>query len=88
MTFYGPGDRILDLVPRARVVDLRELGLNERQIEAVLCIGEHGRITTGEYRNLVNVSDATAYRDLKELCERGLIQQRGRGRSTHYVLAG
>ena len=31
MTFYGPGDRILDLVPRAGVVDLRELGLNERQ---------------------------------------------------------
>ncbi|MBM4141273.1 MAG: DUF4062 domain-containing protein, partial [Nitrospira sp.] len=37
VTFNGPGDRILDLVPsipKERQVDLRELGLNERQIEA------------------------------------------------------
>jgi predicted HTH transcriptional regulator len=35
VTFYGPGDDILDLIPEAGVTDLRALGLNERQIEAL-----------------------------------------------------
>jgi len=35
VTFYGPGDRILDLIPEEGVTDLRALGLNERQIEAL-----------------------------------------------------
>lgn len=30
MTFHGPGDRILDLIPEEGVTDLRALGLNER----------------------------------------------------------
>jgi len=34
VTFHGPGDRILDLIPEEGVIDLRTLGLNERQIEA------------------------------------------------------
>jgi hypothetical protein len=39
--FYGPGDKILDLVPsipKERQTDLREFGLNERQIEALKTI--------------------------------------------------
>jgi ATP-dependent DNA helicase RecG len=46
----------------------------------------NGKITTREYRRLVNVSDVTAYRDLRQLCERGLIEQYGEGRATYYRL--
>ena len=63
-------------------------GLNERQVEAVLYAGEHGRITAGEYRALVGISDVTAYRGLKNLCEKGLLVRHGKGRGTYYALAG
>jgi len=62
--------------------------LNERQVEAVLYAGEHRRITAKEYRALVSISDVTAYRDLKDLSERGLLVRHGRGRGTYYDLAG
>jgi len=82
VTFYGPGDRILDLVPRARVVDLRELGLNEWQIGAVLYAKEEGRITNTEYQQLCKVSKRTASNELSELGAKGLLERvgtRGKG---------
>jgi ATP-dependent DNA helicase RecG len=61
-------------------------GLNERQVEAVLYVGEHRRITNQEYQNLCRVSRETAKRDLRELVDRGLLRSAGRGRGLHYVL--
>ena len=55
-------------------------------VGAVLCVGEHGRITTGEYRTLVSVADVTAYRDLKDLSDRGLLIRQGKGRGAYYTL--
>ena len=63
-------------------------GLSERQMEAVLYVGEHGQITNREYRVLVGTLDVTAYRDLKALCEKGLLVQHGKGRGAYYALAG
>lgn len=47
VTFYGPGDRILDLIPEEGTTDLRGLGLNKRQIEAL-------RIMTNEGKEFTN----------------------------------
>lgn len=55
-------------------------------VEAVLYVGENGRITTGEYRTLVGVADVTAYRDLKDLSDRGLLIRQDTGRGTYYTL--
>jgi ATP-dependent DNA helicase RecG len=79
----GPGERFMEETV-ARPAWTK--GLNERQVEAVLYVGEHGRITTAEYRNLVAISDVTAYRDLQSLCEKKLLMRRGKGRGTHYTL--
>ena len=49
-------------------------------------VREHGRITNREYQALCEVSYDTAHRDLRELVERGLVERRGKGRSTHYML--
>lgn len=60
----GPGDRILDLIPRAGVTDLRDLGLNERQIEALrLMVNEGQELTNREYRDLTDVSRRWATSD-------------------------
>ena len=70
MTFWGPGDRVLNLVPRAGVTDLRELGLNERQIEALRLMVNEGRERSNkEYREVFGVATRTASRDLMQLVE-------------------
>lgn len=65
---------------------LRAMGLSERQMQAVLYVKEHGRITNRDYRKLTGVSDEGARLDLKGLLEKGLLKVRGQGRGTHYVL--
>jgi len=86
VTFYGPGDRILDLIPRAGVTDLRELGLNERQIEALrLMVNEGRKLSNKEYREMFGVTYVTAYRDLAALVELGLARAEGAGRGRKYA---
>lgn len=65
---------------------LRGLGLNERQIKAVMYVKERGRITNKEYRELMGLSDEGARIDFIELVEKGVFQPKGSGRSAHYVL--
>ena len=68
---------------------LRALGLNERQIVAILHVKTAGRISNSEYQQLTRAPRRTATRDLDELVARGLLEQLGRaGRSIRYRLAG
>lgn len=80
----GPGDRFME---ELTVQPAWAEGLNERQVEAVLYVREHGRITNREYQTLFRVSHDTACRDLRGLLEKGLVEQRGRGRGIHYIPA-
>jgi len=67
--------------------NLRAMGLNERQIKAVLYVKEKGKITNREYQELTLVSKPTSTRDLQALVELGLLEQRGiTGKGTYYVL--
>jgi ATP-dependent DNA helicase RecG len=61
--------------------------LNERQQRAVTYVREHGKITNREYRQLTNISDEAARKDLAEMRERGILQVFGKGRNTTYALA-
>jgi len=65
---------------------LRKLGLNERQIKAVMYVKEKGKITNKEYRELNSISDEGARIDLSRLVEMDILEQKGSGRSVHYVL--
>ena len=68
---------------------LQAIGLNERQIKAVLYVKERGRITNREYQELTGVSKRTATRDLEELLEKGVFERLGAtGRGTQYALKG
>lgn len=83
VTLMGPGERFVEEVAARPAW---AAALSDRQVEAVLYVGEHGRITNREYTQLTGVSYNTAHRDLSDLCKRGLMEQRGRGRGTYYVL--
>ena len=79
--FYGPGEKILDIVPsipKERQVDLRELGLNKRQIEALrLMVNERKTFTINEYYQKFNTSEKTARRDFKKLISLGFVEKIG-----------
>ena len=67
--------------------NLRKMGLNKRQIKAVMYVKEKGKITNKEYQELNLVSKPSATRDLQALVELGLLEQRGiTGKGTFYVL--
>jgi ATP-dependent DNA helicase RecG len=64
---------------------LSKLGLNERQVEALLFFKEKGEITSSEYAEKYNVSDRTARRDLSELTEKKLLKNEGDNKLSKYV---
>jgi len=69
--------------------NLRKMGLNERQIKAVIYVKEKGRITNKEYQDLNEISKRTASRDLDDLVEKNFMRQIGvTGRGTEYILKG
>jgi len=68
--------------------ELQKLGLNERQIKAVLYVKEKGKITNAEYQDINSVSRRTATRDITELVENfKMIEQTGSvGAGSYYKL--
>jgi len=65
---------------------LAKLGLNERQIKAVMYVKEKGKVTNREYRELTGLSDEGTRKDINVLVEKGLLLPVGKGRNTHYIL--
>ncbi|CUT07084.1 ATP-dependent DNA helicase RecG [Candidatus Kryptonium thompsonii] len=66
---------------------LRNLGLNERQIKAVMYVKEKGKITNKEYREINQVSKPTASRELAILVNKKILRQEGiTGKGTFYSL--
>ncbi len=86
--FYGPGDRILDLVPSVpdhRQTDLKKLGLNERQIKVLRLMVNEKKVFSNElYQEINKVSRNTALRDLRGLIKFGQIKTEGIGKATKY----
>lgn len=66
---------------------LVELGLNERQVKAVLFVKENGKITNSEYQLLNKISSRTAARDLEYLVEIGVLKMKGERKGTFYELS-
>jgi len=66
---------------------LIEMGLNDRQVRAVLYIKEHGELTNGKYQKLYSVSRNTASNDLSGLVERNILVASGsKGSGAFYNL--
>lgn len=66
---------------------LNKLGLNDRQMKAILFLKENEKITNSDYQTINDVSRETATRDLKELIEKDLINPSGqKGAGAFYTL--
>jgi ATP-dependent DNA helicase RecG len=90
VTFPGPNgnyDRLKVSTGAAGLVTPAvEAQLNDRQKKIMLEVQQRGSITSGWCRNAFRVSYNTAFRDLSDLVQRGLLLQVGKGRATHYQI--
>lgn len=83
VTLLGPGERFMEEVSTRPAWTE---GLNDRQVEAVLFAGTHGKITNREYRNLTGISRRWAAKELQEMADHEILAVRGIGRTIHYVV--
>ena len=66
---------------------LKELGLNERQIKAVMFMKSNDKITNKEYQEINDIAERTASRDLSDLVNKGIINSSGiKGAGAFYTL--
>jgi ATP-dependent DNA helicase RecG len=72
---------------RFTMEQLQKLGLNDRQLKAVMYIIENGRITNREYQEINAVSRQTASNELHELTNtHNLLTNKGLGAGSSYEL--
>ena len=67
----------------------REVAMNDRQVKVVnmLWDGFEGKLNTSKWAKITKTSTATAFRDINDLVEKGvLVVAVGGGRSTNYLL--
>lgn len=68
--------------------NLKKIGLNERQVKAVMYVKEKGKITNRAYREIFGITDRMALIDLSDLCTKKIFERIGKtGRKTGYVLS-
>jgi len=65
---------------------LSSLKLNTRQIKAFLFVKENKEISNKKYRELFQVLNKTAYLELSELVDKGLLAKEGAGKQVKYIL--
>lgn len=66
---------------------LKALGLDDRQVLAVLYIKKEDSITLSKYKELApDVSDKTLFRDLRDLVDRDIIRPVGEKKGRRYEL--
>ncbi len=66
--------------------NLKKIGLNERQIKAVMYVKDKGKITNKVYQEISSVSNKTAYLELSDLVEKGIFTTEGKGKTIVYLL--
>jgi len=67
--------------------NLRKLGINERQIKAVMYVKEKNSINLSSFKAIVSgVSEKTLYRDLQELVSKGILKEIGEKKGRKYEL--
>lgn len=65
---------------------LKNIGLNDRQLKAVLYVKEKIIISNSDYQKLCSISERTASRDLKELVGLDVFIKEGERKNTKYKL--
>ena len=88
--FYRHGEDFMKEVAerkkeKAEILSLPS-DLSDKQIQALDYMRKHSRITNKAYRELFEISERTARRELKDLVGKGILQTNGVSRNTFYAI--
>ena len=64
----------------------QKIKLTEKMLKVLEYIHLNGSITNSEVQKLLNISRQGAYKDLRSLMDKGIIEKKGGSRSTYYIL--
>ncbi len=64
----------------------QKIKLSAKNLKILEYIHLNGSITNSEVQKLLNISRQGAYKDLRNLMDKGIIQKKGGSRSTYYVI--
>jgi ATP-dependent DNA helicase RecG len=67
--------------------DLSKLGLNERQVEALIYFKSKGEIISSEYAEKYKITDRMARNDLRDLAEKGLLKKHSDNKLSKYLFS-
>ena len=80
-------DRVIGLSKDIKFLKEKgQIALTERQMKIVEWILDKGQITNRDIREMFSISNRAALDEISKLLDFKIIKQRGKGRSTHYVL--
>lgn len=69
--------------------NLKRMGLNERQVKAVMYVKEEGKITNKKYQEICGLRKRQSTDDLKGLEDKEILERFGTtGKGTYYILKG
>lgn len=81
-------DRIARLSSeRLRTTKQGQIALTERQMRIVEFVNRNERITNRNVREMFNISDRAALKEVRKLLDMRAIKAEGKGRSLSYILA-
>lgn len=66
---------------------LRKLGLNERQVKAILYAKKYGQITNLEYQKINGIGKSVSATDIQALTNKKILERIGTAKNTRYILA-
>lgn len=67
-------------------IDLRDLGLNERQAKTLEWVQQKKTVKREDYQKRFDLSGRTANRELLDLVKKKLLDMHGKGKNTTYTL--
>jgi Fic family protein len=71
---------------RLRKTKKGQIALTERQMKIVELINQNGRITNRDVREMFEISDEAARKEIAKLTKLGVLKGKGKGRAVYYVL--
>lgn len=71
---------------RTRDINLNQVALGDRHVKVIEYVRKNAQITNKKARELLNISNKTAYLLLTTFCNHDVLVKRGNGRNVFYIL--
>jgi len=87
--FECAGSSVVVTLRKSKLTEeyLKTIGINERQRIIISYLREHKKITRKQTVELLKTSKDTAFRELADLVQKGIIKRSGKGKKVFYVVS-